>query len=243
MIVSYTFQTIETPLISILGIGEDSKKYIKEIKDWNSPLVSAKVLDRDFTGPETGIEAAILIMTEKVDATVLAKNLKQSGLLTVIVATREIEAAQGSYDSIAMVSEDEITGTVKTIAEIMTKPSKYMCLDYNDLCHVLKDSGTFQTFTRTSSLEKGGMEEHVSYLKEKLKELPSLQKMLVSITLSIKAKELLKTEDLTVLQKFFSTMPDGIQVLWGLTACDDMPSDELAISAIATQPRYSLNRD
>lgn len=92
------YHFIDGPLILILGIGEESKKYIDEIKDWASPLVSAKMLDRDFTGPETGIEMVILIVTENVDATILAKNLKQSMLLTLIVATCEIRAMEGSYD-------------------------------------------------------------------------------------------------------------------------------------------------
>ena len=56
------FHFTEKPLMLILGIGEDSKKYIDEIKDWNSPLVSAKMLDQDFISPETGIEVIILII-------------------------------------------------------------------------------------------------------------------------------------------------------------------------------------
>ena len=86
-------QTPEKPLITVIGIGVDSKKYIDEIKCWNSPLISATMLDRHFMVPEAGIELVILIITKNVDATILAKNLKQSGLLTIIVATCEIRAS------------------------------------------------------------------------------------------------------------------------------------------------------
>ena len=231
------FHFTEEPLISIIGIGEDSKKHINEIKEWHSPLVSAKMLDRDFTGPETGTEVAILIITENVDATVLAKNLKQSGLLTIIVATCEIRAMEGSYDSMAMVSEDKVVETVKTVAEILAKPPQYICLDFNDLRNVLKDSGTFQTFKHISSVEKEGMTNLANYLQEKLEGLPSLEKILVNITLSKVGKELLKMEDLTIMQKVFSTLPDSIQVLWGWDTTENLASDELAISVIATEPR------
>ena len=108
-----TFKNTETPIISVIGIGDDSKKYIDEIKGWHSPLVSVKMLDRDFISHETGIEMVILIITKNVDATILAKNLKQSGLLTIIVATCEIRAMEGSYDSMAIVSEDKVIDTVK----------------------------------------------------------------------------------------------------------------------------------
>ena len=229
-----TFKNTETPIISVIGIGGDSRKYIDEIKGWNSPLVSSKMLDRDYTGPGGGIEMAILIITENVDATILAKNLKQSGLLTLIVATREIRAMDGSYDSIAMVSEDKIMETIQIVAEILTNPLKITCLDFNDLCYVLKNSGMFQTFTHTSSVKKGGMTNLANYLSEKLKGLPSLEKMLVNITLSRMGKELLKMEDLTIIQKVFSTLPDSIQVLWGLDTTENMSSDELTISIIAT---------
>lgn len=233
------FHFTEEPLISIIGIGDDSKKYIDEIKDLNSPLVSSKMLDRDFIGPETGIEMAILIITENVDATILAKNLKQSGLLTIIVATCEIRAMEGSYDSMAMVSENKVVETVKTVAEILTNPPRYICLDLNDLICIMKDSGTFQTFSHTSSVEKGGMTNLANYLRENLKGLPSLKTMLVKITLSDTGKELMKIEDLTILQKFFSTLPNSIRVLWGLDATENLASDELAISIIATEPRIN----
>lgn len=235
-----TFKNTETPIISVIGVGEDSKKYIDEIKCWNSPLISATMLDRDFNVPEVGIELAILIITENVDATILAKNLKQSGLLTIIVATCEIRAMEESYDSIAVVSEDKVIDTVKTVTEILTKPPRYICLDFNDFCYVMKDSGTFQTFFHTSSVEKGGMTNLMNYVREKLKGLPSLETMLVNIAFSKSAKELLKMEDLTIFQKFFSTIPNRIRVLWSLDATENLPSDELAISIIATEPRITV---
>ena len=165
--------------------------------------------------------------------------MKQSGLLTLIVATCEIRAMEGSYDSMAIVSEDKIMETIQIVAEILTNPLKITCLDFNDLCYVLKNSGMFQTFTHTSSVEKGSMTNLVNYLSEKLKGLPSLEKMLVNITLSRMGKELLKMEDLTIIQKVFSTLPDSIQVLWGLDVTENLASDELTISIIATEPRIN----
>lgn len=232
-----TIQNTYEPLILILGIGEDSKKYIDEIKGWNSPLVSSKMLDRDYTGPGGGIEMAILIITENVDATILAKNLKQSMLLTLIVATCEIRAMEGSYDSMARVSADKAMETVRTVAEILNNPPNLICKDFNDLWCVLKGSETFQTFSYTSSLRKGGMINLVNYLKEKLKELPSLEKMLVSINVSSAGLKTLRPEDIKILIEYFSNLPDSIKVVWGLDATDNLASDELTISIIATEPR------
>lgn len=234
-----TFKNTETPIISVIGIGEDSKEYIDEIKGWNSPLVSAKVLDRDFSDPEPGIEVVILIITENIHVTIPARNLKQSGLLTLIVSTCEIRATRGSYDSIAMASEDKVMDTIKTVTEVMTKPPKYLCLDYNDLYCKLKDSGAFQTFSYTSSPRKGGMTNLANYLEEKLKGLLSLEKMLVNITLSMKVMEDLKMEDLTIIHKVFSSLPDSIKVVWGFDVTENLASDELAISIIATEPRIN----
>lgn len=236
-----TIQNTYEPLILILGIGEDSKKYIDEIKGWNSPLVSAKMLDRDYKGPGGGIEMAILIITENVDATILAKNLKQSMLLTLIVATCEIRAMEGSYDSMAMVSEDNILETVKTVTEILTKPPQYICFDFNDLCYVMKDSETFQTFSHKSSVDKGDTTYLANYLQEKLKGLPSLEKMLVSINVSRAGLKTLRPRDIVMISEFFSNLPDSIKVVWGLDATDNLASDELTISIIATEPR--INKD
>ena len=234
-----TFKNTETPLISVIGIGEDSKKHIDKIKGWNSPLISTTMLEKEFIDPEAGTELVILIITENVDATILEKNLKQSGSLTIIITTCEIRAMEGSYDSIALVSEDKVIDTVKTVAEILTNPPRYICLDLNDLICIMKDSGTFQTFSHTSSVEKGGMTNIANHLRENLKGLPSLKTMLVKITLSDTGKELMKIEDLTILQKFFSTLPNSIRVLWGLDANENLASDELAISIIATEPRIT----
>ena len=234
-------QTTEEPLISVIGIGEDSKKHIDEIKGWNTSLVSAKMLDRDYTCPGAGIEMALLIITENVDATILAKNLKQSGLLTLIVTPCEIRAMDGSYDSIAMVSEDKIMETVKTVSEILINPPRYICLDLNDLCNVLIDSETFQTFSYTSYLREGCMTNLANYLEEKLKGLPSLETMLVNITFSKAGKGLLKMEDLMIIKKVFTKLPDSIKVVWGFDVTENLASDELTISIIATEPQ--INKD
>ena len=78
----------------------------------------------------------------------------------------------------------------------------------------------------------------MSYLNEKLKRLGSLEKILVKITLSTEVKNRWKTEDLMHYLKFFDSFPDPIQVLGGLSFHypQELPSDELAIMAIATEP-------
>lgn len=226
----------EGALISVIGIGKGSKRFIDEIPDWNSPLVSAIMLDREFIIPGAGAEVAILIITENVDATILAKNLKQSGLLTIIVATCEIRAMEGSYDSMAMVAEDKVMETVKTFTEILTKPSRYICLDLNDLICVMKDSGTFKTFYHKAYIEKGGMTNLANYLQEKLNELNSPKKLLIHISYSREAKEFIKIEDLNGLQDLFSTLSDSIKILWALDADEDLAREEVAISVIAINP-------
>ena len=158
------YQFNEEPIIAILGLGKDSKKYIDEIQNWVFPLVSAKMIDRDFTGPGEGVEMVILIITENVDATILAKNLKQSGILTLIVATCEIRAMEGSYDSMAMVSENKVMETVWTVADILNGPPNCICNGFDDWWCSLKDSETFHTFLYTSSFEGGSLKDHMNYL-------------------------------------------------------------------------------
>lgn len=228
------FQTTEQPFVLVLGIGEGSKKYIDEIKGWQSPMVSAKMLDQDYTGPEAGIKVAILITTENVNATILAKNLKQSGLLTIIVTTCEIRVMEGSYDSMAMVSDNKVMETIKTVFEILTKPHKHIHLDFNDLSNALKESGSFQTFSYITSIKKGGLKDLANYLSEKLKEFSDFERLLVNLTLSTEVKELINLEDLSIISEFFSSIPESVQVLWGLDISKNLASDELAISIIAT---------
>ena len=50
------YQFTEEPGMLILGIGEDSKKYIEEIREGYSSSLSAKMLDGDFFGPKPGIQ-------------------------------------------------------------------------------------------------------------------------------------------------------------------------------------------
>ena len=226
------YQFTEEPIIAILGIGNDSKKYIDEIQNWGVPLVSAKMLDGDFTGPKPGICVAILIITENVDATILAKNLKQSGILTLIVATYEIRAMEGSYDSMAMVSADNVMETVRTVAEILTNPPKYPCIDiYSDIHYIFKDSGTLQAFSLKSYFEKGESASFITPLREKLNALPSLKKLLVIFNFS--NAEFLGAKEIKDMLDFFSTLQ--IPVVWGMHANENLASDELAIMAIAKE--------
>ena len=231
-----TFKNTETPIISVIGIGNDSKKYIDEINDWASPLVSAKMLDRDFTGPETGLAVSILIITENVDATILAKNLKQSGILTLIVATREIRAMEGSYESMAIVSENKVMETVQTISEILTNPPQFPNIDiYGEIHYIFKDSGTLHAFSLKSYWKKGESDSFITPLREKLKVLPPLKKLLVIFKFS--RANFFGVKEIKDLVDFFSTLQ--IPVLWGLDANESLAGDELAIMAIATESRKS----
>ena len=190
------------------------------------------MLDRDFTGPGAGIEIVIMIVTENVDVTILAKNLKQSGILTLTVATCEIRAKEGSYDSIAMVSENKVIDTVRTVAEILTNPPKYPCIDiYSDIHYIFKDSGTLQAFSLKSYFKRGESASFISPLREKLNALPSLKKLLVIFNFS--SAEFLGPKEIKDMLDFFSTLQ--IPVVWGFDANKSLAGDELAIMAIAKE--------
>lgn len=136
----------------------------------------------------------------------------------------------------ARVSADKVMETVRTIAEILYIPPNLICKDFNDLWCVLKDSETFKTFSYTSSFKEGGMANLVNYLKEKLKELPSLEKMIVIINVSSAGWKTLKPEDTTILSEFLSNLPASIKSILGMDATHTLASDELSIRVIATQP-------
>lgn len=81
------------------------------------------------------------------------------------------------------------------------------------------------------------MKDLSNYVSENLKELSSHERLIVNIILSMEDKELFKMADLTIIQKFFSTLQ--IPVLWGLDTNENLASDELAISIITTEPRIN----
>lgn len=227
-------QTMEEPLISVIGIGEDSKKYIDEIKEWDSPLVSAKMLDRNFTGPEPGIEMAILIITENVNATILAKNLKQSGLLTIIVASCEIRAMEGSYDSITKVPGERIINTIKTLVDILAEMPSYICLDINDVCYVMKDSCSFQAFSLSCDFENQGMQSIIPPIKERLAELKGVNKLLFKISISKDQTESIKMEEILKLQNFLPEILDNVSIMWGVDISDKLSGKDCIVNFIAT---------
>ena len=226
------YKTIDEPFIAIIGIGNDSKRYIEEISSWDFPQIIAGMQGQELSYPESGIQMAILIVTDDTDAAVPAKSFKQADVLTVIVADREITADEDCYDSMTVVPKTAIPDTVRTITDIMIEPSAYTCLDLNDICYALRNSKNFSAFTLNARISNGGIEGLTSSLKEKLSMFPAFKKVLFKITIAEEDRQSLKIEHISQLADLFSAFPGNDRVIWGLNVSDKLNNDELRMSVL-----------
>ena len=106
----------------------------------------------------------------------------------------------------------------------------YICFDFNDLCTILHDSGSFKTLTA----EGKNVKEAVNNMKKKLEKVPTqhIEFLSAHLYFNRERQPSITMTDMKHLSEVISSLPESINVIWSVNFDDTLPYDLIIFSVI-----------
>lgn len=135
--------TVEWPVsFRVIGIGEETNDIINQVNFLGYPGVKAIQYTNQLLIPEEEDKMVILLNPSNKEIYSLSRSFYQAGVLIIIISTDNIENRRYCFDSYALIGEDQILSTIKSIFDPIFHNGP-ISFDFNDISSTLKDSGKF----------------------------------------------------------------------------------------------------
>lgn len=197
----------------------------------NYPRVRIMLLRGEITTPKDHDEMVLFVNPENRDITSITKAFHEANVLTLIISTKKIPDDKESFDSCAIVSEDEIFSTIKGILDpIFHKgPISY---DFNDICQTLKDSEKFMVKSFIMDKEDVSVGMQFENLMLELKEYQNIKNISIILNANNKSVDPLLNSEMEKIQSLLNSLPENVNLIWGIHNDESLKENQIKVSII-----------
>lgn len=213
----------------VIGTGTGATDIIEKVKSFGYDCVGcilAKTPSDCIPMDDDKIVIIVARDNEEV-ANAIAKTYHDAGVLTIgLVYDPNIAC----FDSVMMDSRlEDFPEIIKTLLQPVVTQG-YICFDFNDLCTILHDSGSFKTLT----VEGKNVEEAVNNMKKKLEKVPTqhIESLSAHLFFNRERRPTITMTDMKHLSEMFSSLPESINVIWSVNFDDTLPYDLIKFTVI-----------
>lgn len=226
------FENCQQPLpasFKVIGIGNSVSDIIEKVKSFGYDCVSCFIANTpsDCT-PMDNDEMVIIVARDNEDvANAIAKAYHDAGVLTIGLV---YEPNTACYDSVATDSRyEDFPEKINTLLQPIVTQG-YICFDFNDLCTILHDSGSFKTLTS----EGKNIEEAVNNMKKELSKVPAqhIESLSAHLYFNREKQPHITMADMKHLSDMISSLPESINVIWSVNFDDTLPDDLISFTII-----------
>lgn len=226
------FENCQQPLpvsFKVIGIGNSVSDIIEKVTSFGYDCVSCFIANTPSDCiPMDNDEMVIIVARDNEDvANAIAKTYHEAGVLTIgLVHNADLSC----YDSIVA---DKSFECFPEVIKCLLQPivtQGFICYDFNDLCHTLRDSQFFKTL----AAEGKSVEEAVNNMKDKLAKIPVQHIEALSAHLLFKHERhpAVTMADIKHLSDLISSLPESIDVIWSVNFDDTLPDDLISFTII-----------
>lgn len=217
----------------VFGFGDKSRITIDQINSLGYPGVKAIQYINQSVIPEEEDKMVILLNPSNKEIHSLSKSFYQAGVLTIIISTDNIENQRYCFDSYTLIGKDKILTTIKSIFDPIFHNGP-ISFDFNDISSTLKDSSKFTIRKYKCNTSKFRTNGIIKKLKKELLHLDEIENLTFIISYNPSSNLPLTVDELNPLQTFFTSLPENINLIWGVQFDESMDSNELQLSVIAS---------
>lgn len=219
----------------VFGIGESFKPIIDKIGALGYDGVSAKTIRPEQLPSPVEDDRMVIILADKGNDSVIdaAKSYYQAGVLTLIVS-REQFKSQCKFCDAQLVSDTEAMYlSVRAILDMIFN-NGYIALDFNDIHSCLHDSGFFKIIETVGKDGEERMAEAIGKIEDKIltKEKKAIENFIISISFNRDIQPPVNMCEMKAISDFLSSLPEEVNAIWGVFHDDEMPLDEVRLTAI-----------
>lgn len=227
---SYNIVVDSLPVsFKVIGIGTATSDIVENVKSFGYDCVGCILAETPGDCIPMDDDKMVIIVARDNEevANVIAMSYHDAGVLTIgLVYDPNIAC----YDSVMMDSRHEdFPEIIKTLLQPIVTQG-YICFDFNDLCTILHDSGSFRTLTA----EGKNVEEAVNKMKEELAKVPvrHIESLSAHIYFNRGRQPSITMTDMKHLSEMISGLPESINVIWSVNFDDTLPDDLIRFTVI-----------
>ena len=217
----------------VFGFGDKSRITIDQINSLGYPGVKAIQYTNQKVIPEEEDKMVLLINPSNKEIQSLSKSFYQAAVLTLIISTNIIENQRYCFDSYTLIGEDKILTIIKSIFDPLFHNGP-ISFDFNDISSTLKDSGKFTIRTYQCNTSKYRTDGIIKKLKKDLVNLEEIENLTFIISYNPSSNLFLTMDQLNPLQTFITSLPENVNIIWGVQFDASLNSNELQLSVIAS---------
>lgn len=161
----------------------------------------------------------------------MLRRFRDAGVLTLLVAPEDFNVAPDCYDSLSVAAPDEMTSTVRTIADFICL-NGMINLDFHDIATALCGRGHFNTCSSTRSGESR-MPEAIADIMSRLGEDADIQSLILGLYFNRDSPNPLFMKEVSLIPERIKSLPENVDVVWGAYHDATLPLDAVRLSAIA----------
>ena len=213
----------------VIGVGTGVADIIEKVKAFGYDCVGCILVKTPSDCIPMDDDKMVIIAARDNEevANAIAKTYHDAGVLTIgLVYDPDIAC----FDSVMTDSRHEdFSEIIKTLLQPIVSPG-CICIDFNDLCTILHDSGFFKTLTA----EGKNVEEAVNNTKEKLEKFPiqHIESLSAQIYFNRERLPTITIYDMKHLSEMISSLPESINVIWSVNFDGTLPHDSIRFSII-----------
>lgn len=213
----------------VIGIGTEATDIIEKVKSFGYDCVGCILAETPSDCIPMDDDKMVIIVARDNEevANAIAMSYHDAGVLTIgLVHDPNIAC----YDSVMTDSRyEDFPDIIRTLLQPIVTHG-YICFDFNDLCTILHDSGSFKTLTA----EGKNVEEAVNNMKKKLENVPTqhIESLSAHIIFNRERQPSITMTDMKHLSEMISRLPESINVIWSVNFDDTLPDDLIRFTVI-----------
>lgn len=230
-----------TASIHVIGFGKETGSVIGQLSRYGYDEVLPYMAESvESTQPGDTCVMAILCVDDNEDkALQVSKSFYDANVLTLIVSTKSLPG--NDFDSITKVSLEEMPAAIKGLLDPIFL-HRQTNLDFNDMSTCLRNSGHFLIWEAIGKGKESRIGDALTKLRTANSDgrLDYAEYVALIIYYHPDIDPPLMMREIARLNEYLSLMPKEINVIWGIFRDDNMPTDEIRLSAIISGKELRL---
>ncbi|MDE6668464.1 MAG: hypothetical protein K2K26_02130 [Muribaculaceae bacterium] len=221
----------------VIGCGIKSQALIEQVRVLRfDGLKTEVVTESDVLSPDSDDQMVIVLAPDYFEGlNNLLKKFYQAGILTILISACNFDLPSGVCDSCTTVKPEQFADIVKVLAGSLFVQG-FVNYDFNDLSLTLRNTGNFYIYEA-----EGKFAEAVNSLSKQSGIFEGAENGALLITVD-RDKTQVRVEDIELLSKYLSTLPENINMRWALYNDDTLSADTVRISVIIAGKNCRNNR-
>lgn len=163
----------------------------------------------------------------------MLRRFRDAGVLTLLLTHEDFHVAPDCYDSLSVTTTDEMTSTVRTIADFICL-NGMINLDFHDIATSLRGRRYFMSCSSTRSGESR-MPEAIADIMSGLGGVADIQSLILGLYFNPDSPNPLHVKEVSLIPERIKSLPENVDVVWGAYHDRTLPPDAVRLSAIAAR--------